>query len=90
MKKVALLTVALMLAQISTWACTVCKEQQPKFLKDISHGTGPESNWDYMIIITAVAVVLGTLAFSLRFLVKPGETDMNHIKQSILNPSQYE
>lgn len=90
MKKVCSLMFALMLVPVYTWACTVCKEQQPKILQGITHGVGPESNWDYLIISTAVAVVVGTLAVSIRFLLKPGETDSRHVKHSILNPPSYE
>lgn len=79
-----------MLAQTTTWACTVCKNQQPKILEGITHGAGPESNWDYIIIITAIAVVVGTLVFSIRLLLKPGEPDSNHIKRTIFNQPSYE
>jgi len=79
-----------MFTQVSCWACTVCKTQQPKFLQGITHGAGPESNWDYLIIATAVGVVVGTFTFSVQFLLKPGETNHDHIKRSILNPQFYE
>ena len=90
MKKVWLLTCALIVIQLRSWACTVCKTQQPKFLQGITHGAGPESNWDYLIIATAGAAVVGTFAFSIRFLLKPGEANHDHVKQSILNPQMYE
>ena len=31
-------------------ACPVCEKQQPKILQGITHGSGPQSNWDYIII----------------------------------------
>lgn len=84
MKKLLLLLSVWALKPAGSWACTVCKKQQPKILQGITHGAGPDSNWDYLIVATAVAVVLGTLAFSLRFLFRPGETNQDHIKNSIL------
>lgn len=90
MKKISLLTCFLLLIQGASWACTVCKTQQPKILQGITHGMGPGSYWDYLIVITAVAVVVGTLIFAVRFLLEPGETGSDHIKQRILNPNYYE
>lgn len=90
MKRILPITCALILTQVTSWACTVCKTQQPKLLQGITHGAGPESYWDYLIITTAVAVVVGTFTFSVRFLVKPGEASLDHVKRSILNPQSYE
>ena len=67
-------------------ACTVCKKNQPEILQEITHGTGPESRWDYVIVIVMIAVVVGTLMMSIRYLVKPGEQTRSHIKHSILDP----
>lgn len=89
MKKEWLLTFLLLALKANALACTVCKSQQPKFTQGITHGTGPESNWDYLIIGTAIAVVVGTLIYSIRFLLKP-ERNRNHIKNSILTPPLYE
>lgn len=74
----------------SALACTVCKKNQPEILQGITHGAGPESNWDYLIVLLVTAVVSGTLIFSLRYLLKPGETNADHIKHSILNTDLYE
>jgi hypothetical protein len=90
MKKILCLIGALMLTQISAWACTVCKTQQPKLLQGVTHGAGPQSNWDYVIIAAMVVIVMGTLTFSIRLLVLPGETNHDHIKHTILNPPSYE
>jgi len=90
MKATWLLTCALTVVNATSWACAVCRDQQPKLLKGITHGTGPENNWDYLIIIAAITVVLGTLVFSCRFLLNPGETNSDHIKQSILNSYAHE
>lgn len=66
-------------------ACPVCEKQQPALLKGISHGTGPQSNWDMVIIWVTVLIVVLTLYFSIKFLVKPGEKSKSHIKRYILD-----
>ena len=67
-----------------TYACTVCKSQQPKVLQGITHGVGPESVWDYSIIVSSCLLVLITLIMSLRYLIEPKEGSPNHIKHMIL------
>ena len=66
-------------------ACPVCEQQQPKILKGITHGAGPQSNWDWLIIATITTITVITFIFSLKYLIKPGEKNANHIKQLILN-----
>lgn len=66
-------------------ACPVCEKQQPTMLKGISHGSGPQSNWDMVIIWITVIIVILTLYFSIQFLVKPGEKSKSHIKRYILD-----
>ncbi|MCF0039714.1 hypothetical protein [Dyadobacter fanqingshengii] len=86
MKK-PVLTLLLILIRLVSLACPVCDQRQPKVLKGITHGTGPESNWDYVIIITAIAIVIFTLFFSVKWLINPGEAGNDHIKKFILtNP----
>ena len=65
--------------------CPLCEKQQPRILRGITHGTGPESNWDYVIISGAVIIVFFTLYFSIKYLLKPEETNTNHIKRLIIN-----
>jgi hypothetical protein len=65
--------------------CDACKKQQPKLLQGITHGTGPDSSWDYVIVYMAVAIVLVSLFYSVKWLIKPGEKSSSHIKQFILN-----
>lgn len=79
------LTIPLCFLMVSLYACPACEKQQPKILRGISHGTGPDSNVDYVIIAVAVLIVLLTLFYSVKFLFKPGEKAENHIKQIILN-----
>lgn len=69
----------------SAYACEVCKENQPKVLQNITHGTGPSGDVDYIIIWIAVIIVAITLLMSIKYLVRPGEQAPDHIKKSILN-----
>jgi hypothetical protein len=80
-----LITLALFLLSVPLMACPVCEKQQPKLLKGITHGAGPDSNWDYLIISVMVALVLISLYFSIKWIVNPGENKHNHIKHTILN-----
>ncbi len=75
----------LFLISVPLMACPVCEKQQPKLLKGITHGAGPDSNWDYLIISVMLAIVLISLYFSVKWLVKPGENKQTHIKHTILN-----
>lgn len=84
MKKI-ILFMPILLATLLVAACPVCERNQPKLLKGITHGAGPESKWDYVIVWTTVAIVLLTLFFSVKWLVRPGEKSDGHIKRFILN-----
>ncbi len=61
-------------------ACEVCQNNQPKMLKNITHGTGSQGNTDYIIIWSAVVIVAVTLFFSIKFLIRPKEAAPDHIK----------
>lgn len=84
MKKTALLF-AFIAFNLVAMACPVCERNQPKPLRGIVHGAGPESNWDYVTVWVTVVIALATLFFSIKWLIKPGETNPDHIKYSILN-----
>lgn len=86
MKYLLALCLALV-AALPAWACDVCENQQPKVLKGISHGTGPQSAWDMPIIAISSVIVLVTLIFSVKFLVWPKEVAKDHIKRTILQNS---
>lgn len=78
--------IILLLTQVTlTLACPVCEKQQPKVLRGITHGAGPQSQWDYVIVWIGVIIVLLALFFSVKWIFKPGEKSANHIKQLILN-----
>lgn len=84
MKRYTLLA-AVMLLQIAVFACPACEKNQPKFLQGVTHGTGPNSQWDWLIIGVMVAITLAVLFYSIKWLVRPGEKKANHIKNFILN-----
>ena len=84
MKKIVL-SVLLLCNAVWVMACPVCERNQPKILRGITHGAGPESKWDYVIVWATVAIVLLTLFFSVKWLIRPGEKSDRHIKRFILN-----
>ncbi|MCB0458166.1 MAG: hypothetical protein KDC91_10525 [Flavobacteriaceae bacterium] len=85
MKLKYLLSILVVLtAQIAT-ACPVCEKQQPKITQGLTHGAGPQSNWDWIIIAIIMLITVLTLIYSIKYLLKPGEKNENHIKQSILS-----
>ena len=84
MMKTYLLTALLLIFSTAAYACPACEKQQPKLLKGISHGAGPQSSWDYVIVWAAVIMVLLTLYFTIKWLIKPGEKSDEHIKRTVL------
>jgi hypothetical protein len=84
MKK-SILFIALTVASIGSMACEVCKKQQPKILRGITHGAGPQSNWDYVIVGVTTLIVGVSLFYSIKWIVRPGEREKDHIKHSIFN-----
>lgn len=84
MKKKVFFILGLTLPALAGLACPVCEKQQPKLLQGVTHGAGPTSEWDYIIIWAMVIVVACTLYFSIKLLVKPGERTADHIKRTIL------
>lgn len=85
MKHRAILILLFMLMLQSVIACPVCEKQQPKITQGLTHGAGPQSNWDWVIIAVITIITVLTFVFSLKYLIKPGEKNTNHIKQLILN-----
>jgi hypothetical protein len=83
--KTILLSLIAFLSSIAAFACPVCEKQQPKLLQGISHGTGPQSSWDYGVVWVTVLIVVLTLFYTLKWLIRPGEEDNQHIKRAFLN-----
>lgn len=84
-RKLALIVFLVLINHIPTMACEACNQNQPKILKGITHGNGPQSNWDYFVVIIMVLVTLYSLYASIKCFVKPTEKKYNHIKNTILN-----
>lgn len=80
-----ILIIALLFQTAAAYACPLCDKQQPKILQGITHGTGPQSNWDYVIVWATVIIVLFTLFYTVKWLIRPGEMDHNHIKRTVIN-----
>ncbi|MBX7123814.1 MAG: hypothetical protein K1X42_16930 [Opitutaceae bacterium] len=70
-------------------ACELCSAQQPTFLRGLTHGAGPQGNLDYVIVATALVIVLFALAWAVKCLVRPGERSPDHIKRTILQHDSY-
>ena len=87
MKMKALLIQLFALSLQIVSACPVCEKQQPKITQGLTHGAGPQSNWDWVIITIITAITVFTFIYSLKYLIKPDEKNTNHIKQSILSNS---
>lgn len=77
------------LLQGAAGACEVCEANQPKILRGITHGAGPQGNSDYIIVIAAVVFVLITLVYAIKFLARPGERDSDHIKRIVLQQDRH-
>lgn len=88
MKKIAIFLL-LLLIKLPAFACEVCEKKQPKVLRGIAHGAGPESNFDYVIVWTLVGITVLSLFFAIKYLVKPGERDAGHIKRTFLTFEEY-
>jgi phage shock protein PspC (stress-responsive transcriptional regulator) len=83
-KKIIILNV-LVLAFVNSYACPVCERNKAKILQGITHGSNPNSNWDYVIVIAMICITIFTLFYSIKWLIKPREEDKTHIKYSLLN-----
>ena len=74
-----------LISNTAVLACEACKKQQPKFLQGITHGPGPDSNWDYLIVAVMVGITLYVLVATIKCLFRPAENGQEHIKRMILN-----
>lgn len=85
MKRVSILFLLTFVSKSALKACEVCKEKQPEALANITHGSGPNSNLDYIIIWSAVVIVGLTLFYSIKHLIKPESGKPHHIKNIVTN-----
>jgi hypothetical protein len=84
MKKYIILLLMIIL-KLDAIACEACKKQQPAGFGGITHGTGPDSNWDYLIVLVMATITLYVLVATIKCFVSPGEKNVEHIKRMILN-----
>lgn len=66
-----------------SFACEVCLKQQPKVLRGITHGAGPQSDWDYVAVGVTALVMVISLFYSIKWIIHPGEKEKGHIKNII-------
>lgn len=85
MKKIFFLILTILATNYTIYACPVCERNKPAILKGITHGSNPESNWDYLIVGGMLLITIFTLYYSVKWLIKPNENNTNHIKYSFLN-----
>lgn len=88
MKQRIILILGLILSTIwlnNASACEACQKQQPKITQGITHGLGPESQFDWVIVSFIALLTIYTLIASIKYLVNPGEKKSSHIKYSILD-----
>ena len=88
MKNRLLIIIALLISNAG-FACEVCKAKQPKGFENLTHGEGPQGNIDYIIMYSALIIVGYTLIMSVKHLVKPKENNLDHIKNLVLNDSNF-
>jgi hypothetical protein len=84
MKKTGLL-VSYVLFGWTAVGCPVCERNQPQILRGITHGAGPDSRWDYLIVWAVALIVLLSLFFTVKWILHPGEQAKDHIKRTMLN-----
>jgi formate hydrogenlyase subunit 3/multisubunit Na+/H+ antiporter MnhD subunit len=85
MKKIIAI-ISFMILYTSMYACPVCERANAKkAFGSISHGTGPDSNWDYIVVWITIIISVLALFYSIKWLIKPAEQNEDHIKNSILN-----
>lgn len=70
---------------IPLWACELCESQQPAMWKGITHGPGPSGKFDLIITWIAIVIVLITLYWSIKLLIRPKEGQANHIKNIVVD-----
>lgn len=71
--------------QYAAVACPVCERNKASALQGLTHGAGPGSKWDYVIVVAAIIIAIFTLFYSVKWLIHPNENNQGHIKLSILN-----
>jgi hypothetical protein len=85
MKKIISI-LSLLISYTSMFACPVCERANAKkAFGSLSHGTEPNSNWDYVAVWVTIIISAIALLYSIKWLINPAEKNEDHIKNSILN-----
>lgn len=83
--RILLVTAIVLGSKLTASACDACKAQQPKILQGITHGPGPGSNWDYLIVSIVVLITIYSLYATIKCLIAPAKQDKEYnIKNIIL------
>ncbi len=75
----------LLVLPVVVMACPECESKQLEALKGVAHGAGPEQNWDYLIVGFTALIVVVSLFYSIKWIIRPGEKSGSHIKREVLN-----
>jgi hypothetical protein len=78
-------TALLLVASLPVVACEACKKQQPKLLQGITHGSGPDSTWDYLIVSVMVVITVYSFYAMVKCMTKSRDKAHQSIKTIILN-----
>jgi hypothetical protein len=85
MRKLVLTVLLFVVSAVSVFACPVCERNKPKILQGVTaHGSRPDSNWDYVIVLSAIVLLFVSLFYAVKWLVNPKERNSDHIKYSII------
>lgn len=87
--RLPLLMVILLLGRVGGFACEICGAQQPEILRGLTHGAGPQGNFDYVIVAVTIGIVLFALGYAIKFVVRPGEREADHIKRIVLTGERH-
>ena len=78
----------MLILKLDAMASVPCSNQSSGKFGDSAPGAGPDSNWDYLIVLVMVIITLYVLIATIKCFVKPGEKSDEHIKRMILNDIQ--
>lgn len=84
MKKLIMILI-LQLCSGYLFACPVCERNKAAYLRGFTHGSGPDSKWDLVIVAVIGLLTLYTLFYTIKWLIRPNENNPDHIKYSLFN-----
>lgn len=76
MKFKLIITVILSFSHAVSFACELCKKRQPKGFENITHGSGPETIWDYGIFYGSIGIVILTIILFVIYCFKPNKKSL--------------